>query len=143
LIRNDPAELRRTMPRPPIPDRFVEVLKQPNPAVMATVRGDGAPVSVATWYLWEDGRVLLNLDGERARLAHLRADPRVALTVLDGDSWYRHISLQGAVTLKPDPDLTDIDRLARHYTGRPYRNRQRPRVTAWMSVDAYHVWGWR
>jgi PPOX class probable F420-dependent enzyme len=129
--------------KPPIPAKFVEVLRKPNPAVMATVRGDGAPVSVATWYLWDGGRVLLNLDGERRRLAHLRADPRVSLTVLDGDSWYRHISLQGTVVLEDDPDLTGIDQLARHYTGRPYRDRTRTRVNAWLHLDAYHLWGWR
>jgi PPOX class probable F420-dependent enzyme len=129
--------------KPPIPARFVEVLTRSNPAVMATVRADGSPVSVATWYLWDGGRILLNLDGERARLAHLRADPRVSLTVLDGDAWYRHVSVQGTVTLEPDPDLAGIDRLARHYTGRPYPNRQRPRVSAWLDIDTYHAWGWR
>lgn len=131
------------MAKPPIPARFVEVLQRPNPAVMATVRADGAPVSVATWYLWDGGRILLNLDAGRRRLAHLRADPRVSLTVLDGDSWYRHISLRGTVTVEPDPDLTGIDRLARHYTGRPYRDRTRERVDAWLTIEAYHLWGWR
>lgn len=128
------------MPKPPIPDDLVELLRKPNPAVMATVRPDGAPVSVATWYLWEDGRILVNLDGERKRLAHLRADPRMSLTVLDSDSWYRHVSVQGRITLKLDWNLTDIDRLARHYTGRPYRNRKRPRFNAWLEIEAYHVW---
>lgn len=129
------------MPKPPLPDDLVEVLRRPNPAVMATVRADGAPVSVATWYLWDDGRILLNLDAERKRVGHLRSDPRVSLTVLDGDSWYRHISVQGTVTLEPDPDLADIDRLARHYTGAQYRNRKRPRITAWLEIHSYHVWG--
>lgn len=128
------------MPKPPIPADLVELLRKPNPAVMATVHPDGAPVSVATWYLWDEGRILLNLDAGRKRLEHLRADPRVSLTVLDNDSWNRHVSLQGAVTLTPDPDLADIDRLARHYTGKPYRNRQRARVTAWLDVDRYHMW---
>ena len=53
---------------------------------------------MATWYLWEDGRLLVNLDHSRARLEHLRADPRVSLTVLDTDDWYRHVSLRGRVT---------------------------------------------
>lgn len=128
------------MPKPPIPADLVELLRKPNPAVMATVHPDGAPVSVATWYLWDEGRILLNLDAGRKRLEHLRADPRVSLTVLDNHSWNRHVSLQGAVTLTPDPDLADIDRLARHYTGEPYRNRQRARVTAWLDVDRYHMW---
>lgn len=129
------------MAKPPIPADVVAILERPNPAVMATVRPDGSPVSVATWYLWEDGRVLLNLDGQRKRLEHLRGDPRVSLTVLDGDSWYRHVSVQGAVTLSDDVDLADIDLLSRHYRGQPYHNRTRPRVSAWLEIDTYHVWG--
>lgn len=131
------------MPRPPLPDDVVALLAKPNPAVMATVRPDGAPVSVATWYLWDSGRILLNLDAGRKRLAHIRANPRVSLTVLDGDSWYRHVSVQGSVELEPDPDLVAIDRLAQHYIQRPYPDRERPRVSAWLSIDTYHVWGSR
>ena len=125
-----------------VPAPLVEVLRKPNPAVMATVRPDGTPVTVATWYLWEDGRVLLNLDAGRARLRHLRADPRVSLTVLDGDSWYRHVSLRGSVSIEDDPGLAGIDRLAVHYTGQPYANRDRPRVNAWLTVEELHAWGY-
>ncbi|WP_020574201.1 PPOX class F420-dependent oxidoreductase [Actinopolymorpha alba] len=129
------------MPRPPLPAKYVDLLKKPNPAVMATVRPDGMPVTVATWYLWDDGRILLNLDARRKRLEHVRANPRVSLTVLDGDSWYRHISVQGTVTLEPDDDLSGIDRLAQHYTNKPYPDRKHPRITAWLTIESYHVWG--
>lgn len=130
------------MPKPPLPAELAELLAKPNPAVMATLKPNGDPLSVATWYLWEDGRVLLNLDGGRKRLEHLRTDPRVALTVLDEAGWHAHVSLQGRVaTIEDDPDLTDIDRLARHYTGKPYRNRDRPRVSAWVDVHHWHAWG--
>ncbi|MFD1719809.1 PPOX class F420-dependent oxidoreductase [Georgenia deserti] len=129
------------MPQPPVPQSLTAVLERANPAVMATVRPDGAPVSVATWYLWQDDQVLLNLDAGRRRLQHLRENPRVSLTVLDGESWYRHISLQGTVRIVDDPDMSDIDRLARHYTGEQYPVRDRPRVSAWMSVETYHAWG--
>lgn len=129
------------MPKPPLPEDAVRFLQQPNPAVMGTVRADGAPVTVATWYLWEEGGILVNLDESRRRLEHLRRDPRVSLTVLDEKSWYRHISVQGAVTLADDPDLADIDRLARHYTGKPYPVRDRGRVSARITVESYHIWG--
>jgi PPOX class probable F420-dependent enzyme len=127
---------------PPVPEHIAQVLERPNPAVMATVRPDGAPVSVATWYLYDDGRVLLNLDGTRKRLDHLRADPRVSLTVLDGDSWYRHISLRGRVTITPDEDLAGIDRLSTHYSGNPYPDRVSPRFDAWMEIESFHAWGY-
>jgi len=130
------------MSKTPLPERVVELLRRPNPAVMATLAADGRPVTVATWYLLEDdGRILLGLDAERARLKHLRADPRVSLTVLAQD-WYTHVSLQGrVVSITDDAGLRDIDRLARHYTGDAYRNRNRPRVSVQVEIDRWHAWG--
>jgi PPOX class probable F420-dependent enzyme len=129
------------MPNPPLPDELDQVLARPNPSIIGSVTPDGAPNTVATWYVWDDGRVLVNMDEGRKRLEYLRQNPRVSITVLDGDSWYRHISLQGTVTLQADTDLADIDRLSRHYSDKPYPNRERPRVTAWLDIDNYHAWG--
>ncbi|RMI14290.1 PPOX class F420-dependent oxidoreductase [Cellulomonas triticagri] len=131
------------MPTTPLPADAVALLRRPNPAVMATLRADGSPVSAATWYLWEDdGRVLLNLDATRVRLGHLRRDPRVTLTVLDGDDWYTHLTLLGRVVdLHADPDLADIDRLSRHYTGHAYGDRTGERWTALVEVDRWTGWG--
>ncbi len=130
------------MPRPPLTEQASALLAKPNPAVITTVRPDGQPVSVATWYLWEDGRVLVNMDEGRRRLAYLRADPRVSLSALDEAGWYSHVSVQGRVVeMYDDEGLADIDRLAQHYTGKPYRNRDRGRVSAWIEVDSWHGWG--
>ena len=61
---------------------------------------------------------------------------------MDPDNWITHVSLQGRVMeMVDDPDLVDIDRIARHYTGRPYAVRDRPRVTARIDVDRWHGWG--
>jgi PPOX class probable F420-dependent enzyme len=125
-----------------LPDDVRELLAKPNPAVITTVRPDGQPVSVATWYLLEGDEILVNMDEARRRLAYLRQDPRVSLTVLDEQSWYTHVSLQGRVVrLEDDPDLVDIDRLAVHYNGSPHRNRDRRRVSAWIEIASWHGWG--
>ena len=110
---------------------------------MATLAKDGRPVTVATWYLLEpDGHVLLNLDSERVRLRHLRRDPRIALTVLDGTDWGSHVSLQlSVVAVTDDVDLSDIDALAKHYTGASYPNRERTRVSARARIRNWHGWG--
>jgi len=130
------------VPGPPLTEQASALLAKPNPAVITTVRPDGQPVSVATWYLWENGRVLVNMDEGRHRLAHLRADPRVSLSALDEAGWYSHVSVQGRVVeMYDDEGLADIDRLAQHYTGKPYRNRDRGRVSAWIEVDSWHGWG--
>ncbi|HET6562482.1 MAG TPA: PPOX class F420-dependent oxidoreductase [Marmoricola sp.] len=130
------------MPTPPFPDELRALLEKPNPAVITTLRKDGQPVSVATWYLLDGDRVHVNMDSTRKRLGHLRRDPRVAMTVLDEASWYTHVSLLGRVVeLRDDTDLSGIDLLSRHYGGRPYPDRESPRVDAWIEVDRYHGWG--
>ena len=129
------------MPTPPVPAELAAVLAKPNPCVIGMLKPNGDPVTVATWYLWEDGRALVNLDEGRARLAYLRNDPRVSLTVLDGDSWYHTISLRGRVTaLTDDADLSDIDRISQQYIGGPYPQRSRGRVSAWIDVHDWHEW---
>lgn len=130
------------MPELPFPDDVRALLAKPNPAVVATLRSDGAPVSVATWYLLEGDRILLNMDHTRVRLQHLRRDPRVTLTVLDEASWYTHVSLVGRIVeMYDDEELADIDRLSTHYGGQAYPNRESPRVSAWMAVERWHGWG--
>jgi len=129
------------VPEPPLPPRLDAFLTRPNAAVIATVRADGSPVTVATWYDWEDGRLLVNMDESRKRLAHLRADPRVSLTVMDLSDWSVHVSLQGrVVSLEDDPDLAGIDRLSVRYTGQPYAVRDRRRVSAWIEIERWHAW---
>ena len=126
----------------PFSDKARETLARPNPAVMACVRGDGQPISVATWYLLEDDdRILINLDAGRRRLEYLRLDPRVSLTVLNGANWGTTVGVQGRVVdLTDDPDLAGIDRLSTHYTGKPYLNRERPRINGHIEVDTWTSW---
>jgi len=129
------------MPKPPLPRELDEFLSRPNPAVIATLQPDGSPHTAATWYIWENGRALVNMDESRRRLKHLREDPRVSLTVLGEDEWYRHVTLRGRVaSIDPDPELEDIDRLARHYVRAPYPQRDRRRVSAWIEVESWHSW---
>jgi PPOX class probable F420-dependent enzyme len=126
-----------------LPTQVSEMLAKANPAVITTVRPDGQPVSVATWYILDDdGRIFVNMDEARKRLDYMRSDPRVTVTVLDSDDWYTHVSMQGRVSeIQDDPDLSGIDRLSRHYTGNDYPVRDRKRVNAWIDVDRWHGWG--
>jgi PPOX class probable F420-dependent enzyme len=129
------------VPPVPVPPEVDEFLARANPAVVATLRPDGSPHTVPTWYDWENGRVLLNMDESRLRLRFMRRDPRTALTVLDGASWYKQVSLIGRVVeIHDDSDLADIDRLAERYTGRPFGRRAAKRVSAWLEPERYHTW---
>ena len=129
------------MPTSPLPDELRDFLAKPNPSVIATLRPDGQPVTVATWYVLDGDRILVNMDAGRKRIEHLRQDPRVSLTVMDTGSWYRHVSIIGRVAeLADDSDLSGIDRLSTHYLGNPYGQRDRPRVNAWIEISVRHTW---
>jgi PPOX class probable F420-dependent enzyme len=120
------------------------MLERPNPAVITTLRPDGQPVSVATWYDLDGDRVFVNMDVTRKRVEHLRNDPRVSLAVLNGDSWYQQVTILGRVVeMGDDEGLAGIDRLSKRYNGRPYANRTSPRVNAWIEVTSWSGWGVR
>ena len=129
------------MPRAPLPPELESFLAGPNPAVVATVRPDGSPVSTATWYEWQDGSVLLSMGAAGPRLRNLRHDPRLALTVL-GESFYDHVSLLGRVVeIRDDTDLEDIDRLSLRYLGETYDDREYVGASVVARVDRWHTWG--
>lgn len=129
------------MPEAPLPPELDRWVRAARPAVVSTLRSDGAPVSAATWYDWEGDRLLLNMDVESARARRLSRDPRVALTIL-GSNWYDHVSITGLVVeLRDDADLADLDRLARRYWGKDYPKRELRCVTALAEVERWHAWG--
>jgi PPOX class probable F420-dependent enzyme len=131
-----------TMSSLPLTDDAKTMLSKPNPSVISTIRSDGQPVTAATWYLLRDERILVNMDEGRKRLAHMRDDPRVSLTVIDDADFYTHITVIGRVIRIYDDDgLADIDALSEHYQGRPYPQRDRPRVSALIDIDRVHGWG--
>jgi PPOX class probable F420-dependent enzyme len=130
------------VPAAPLPAELLAFLAAPRRAVVGTVRPDGTPVTTACWYgVEDDGRILLTMDRDSHRLGHLRADPRVALTVL-GDDWYNQLSLLGhAVEFREDAELEDADRLSGRYLGAAYEDRSYNGVTVLFEIDRWHTWG--
>lgn len=126
------------MPTPPLPPEVQAALAEPVQAVIATVRPDGQPVTVPTWYLVENDRnLLLSIDATNARgdrLAHLRANPLVSITALGRKSWYDAIIVQGrAVEFFDDAGLELADRMSAVHTRAPYGIR-RPRTAVRVEI---------
>jgi PPOX class probable F420-dependent enzyme len=129
------------MPVAPVPFAVRQFIAQPNLAVVATIMPSGFPHTAATWYDWEDGRVLLNMDESRRRLEYMRLNPRVALTAMEEDAWHKQVSLMGeVVSIEPDADMRDIDRLSVRYTGEPFARRDQRRWSAWVEVNRWYGW---
>lgn len=128
------------MPSEALPEHVERFLLRPNPAVLASVRPDASPHTAVTWYEWASGRALVTMDAVRLRVQFLRTNPRVSLTVIDGDDWYRHVTLMGrVVSLEPDVGLADYQRLAQRYGREPGRL-DRERLSAWIAVDKWYSW---
>ena len=130
------------MPAAPLPPELQRFIAAPRHAVVGTVRDDGAPVTTPCWYGVDGrGRLILSMGHDSHRLRHIRANPRVALTVL-GDDWYSHVSILGrAVEFRSDDELTDIDALSQRYEGAPYEDRDYEGMTAFVEIDRWHTWG--
>ena len=132
------------MPKAPMPDAAMALLREPNPAVIAVTMPSGHPMSVATWYLVDDdGTVLVNMDAGRARLRWMEQHPHVSLTAMKEDEGYTHVSVRGPVVrweYDEQRALADIDRLSRHYSGDAFRNRAAKRVSAWFEITHWHGW---
>ena len=79
-----------------LPLELERFLAEPRIAVLATVRGDGAPATTACWYDLEQGRLLITMYASARRLPNIRRNPRVAMTIL-GEDPYQHVSLSGSI----------------------------------------------
>jgi PPOX class probable F420-dependent enzyme len=129
------------MPPAPVPPEIDAFLRRPNHCVMATLRPDGSPHTTAVWYDWDGDALLVNMDEMRPRLRWMDRDGRVALTMIDPDDFYRHVSVLGRVReRRADAERADIDRLSRRYVGRAYPRRRLPRVSVLVEIERWHGW---
>lgn len=71
----------------------------------------------------------------------LRCDGRIALTILDPASFYRHVSIKGRVIeISDDSERRDIDGLAVGYAGRGHPRPAHPRLSVLIGVERSHAW---
>jgi PPOX class probable F420-dependent enzyme len=93
--------------------------EEPNVAVVAVLREDGKPHQTVVWVDSDGEHVLLNLNNFRAKLDHLRHDPRVAVLVLDRNDPFRWLAVEGTVVeITTEGAFEHIVRQAGVYLGR-------------------------
>src|ERR671936_499389 len=107
------------------------IAENPYVATATTLRPDGSPHNTIVWIDAEDGTVTFNTAVGRAKVRHLRADPRAAATVVHPDNAYQWISVSGPVRLTTEGADEQIDKLAKKYLGKdayPWRNPAEQRI---------------
>jgi PPOX class probable F420-dependent enzyme len=119
-------------------------LESPIAGVVTTLRRDGWPHSTVVWVDVDDHGVSFNTAVGRAKERHLRADPRVALAVVDPADAYRWVSLTGTAELAVEGADAQIDRLARKYLGKdeyPWRRPDQQRISVRISPTRVEAHG--
>jgi PPOX class probable F420-dependent enzyme len=97
------------------------LFKGPNLAFLATVAPDGSPHVTPVWVDEQDGKVVVNTADGRAKVRHVRRDPKVGVLVVDRHDPYRWVSVRGrVVSVTTEGAREHIDALSRRYEGKPY-----------------------
>jgi PPOX class probable F420-dependent enzyme len=111
---------------PALPDDVRTLFAGPNIAHIATLLPDGSPHSVAVWAGLHGEHVCFFTQDASRKARNLRADPRVAISIVDKDNPYFTGWLRGQVagTIEGEDALVVIDELAVKYTGQPFPMRQ-------------------
>lgn len=111
-----------------VPAELVDLLTGSTLGHVTVVTPKGALVSHIMWVDYEDGRVLTSSRVGSAKGRALRADPRIAISVVDRANPWRWVTVSGRVVeIRPDTGLAFIDKMSRRYTGRDYMMRDMER----------------
>jgi PPOX class probable F420-dependent enzyme len=84
-------------------------------ASFSTIHRDGSPHTTPIWYMYEDGKFIVNTSLERVKVKNVMRDDRVALLVHEA---YSYLLVEGRARIANERDpLKDIESLAIRYHG--------------------------
>jgi len=115
-----------------IPDKFKDLLEKPAFANLATIMPDGAPQVTPVWFDYDGRHIIINTAKGRVKDRNMRANPRVALSIMDPTNPYRYLEIRGKVAEVTEQGAdTHIDKQAKKYLNvdkYPYRQPGEVRV---------------
>lgn len=93
-------------------------LREPRIATLSMLTASGAPAAVPIWYEWDGERARMFTSGASAKVARIRRDGRVCLTVAEPtgvpEAW---VSIEGTASVEEGTGFALAGRLApRYYT---------------------------
>ena len=84
-------------------------------AAFSTIHRDGCPHTTPIWYMFDDGKFIVNTSLERVKVENVMRDDRVALLVHEA---YSYLLVEGRARIANERDpLKDIETLAIRYHG--------------------------
>lgn len=121
---------------------------------VATVDGDGNPHVAPIWFIHEDGRIWFTPREQSAWLGHIRAHPRIAVSIDEEAAPYRKLIVEGDAEIVHDLGNDDAwrdryRRIAERYTTTEGADAyitntvDQPRALISLTLDACTVKTWR
>lgn len=102
-----------------VPESAKDLLRRPNLAWVTTLRADGTPHNTVIWVDVNDkGEIYFNTAVGRVKERHLRANPAIAISVLDPENPYHWVTINGTAEISAEGALDSINRLAKKYIDR-------------------------
>jgi len=106
------------MPQGRVPQMYMDILESVALGHLATVDAFGRPQVNPVWFLWDGDHVLVGVLDNARKLANVRCDPHVALSIVDPADPGRYLEVRGEVVrIELHRDLDFFNQLARKYTG--------------------------
>ncbi len=94
-------------------------LAEPRIAMLTTLYSDGRPTAVPVWFEWADGKALVFTNGSSEKVARIKADGRVALSVAEAvgvqEAW---VTIEGRATVETEGGMDLAKRLLPKYYSR-------------------------
>jgi PPOX class probable F420-dependent enzyme len=124
-----------------IPEKFMDLVREPAFANLATVMKDGSPHVTPVWFDYDGECVRINSARGRVKDRNMRNHPQVALSIMDPKNPYRYLEIRGHVTeITEDGADEHIDRLAKKYLNvDTYPNRSTNEVRVLYRITPEHV----
>jgi PPOX class probable F420-dependent enzyme len=129
-----------------IPEKFLDLLTQSKAfANLATIMKDGTPQVTPVWFEFDGTHVVVNSAKGRVKDRNMRANPNVALSIVDPANPYRYLQIRGKITeITENGADAHIDKLAKKYLGvesYPHRTAAEVRVIYKITPESYNAMG--
>ncbi len=124
-----------------IPEQFMDLVRKPAFANLATVMKDGSPHVTPVWFDYDGTYVRINSAKGRVKDRNMRHNPMVALCIPDPQNPYRYLEIRGRVIeISEDGADEHIDELAKKYLNvDSYPHRTPTEVRVQYKIKAEHV----
>ena len=121
-----------------LPQSAQKVLEDTAFGHVLTYNADGSPQLTMVWMDLVNGEASFNTAEGRRKVANLRRDPRIVVSVQDRNDPQAYMLLTGTATLTPDGADAQVDKLAKRFIGRdtyPFRRPAEQRLMVRIATE--------